>query len=87
MGRGLEEGAGVFLGVVETIVGSVALMWVLFIVFPIFCITSFGDCTCPQVPTYPFPKPTLTLTSHLGQNVGLGEGYVGSFLETYYEPN
>ena len=47
MGRGLEEGAGVFLGVVETIVGSVALMWVLFIVFPIFCITSFGDCTCP----------------------------------------
>ena len=23
--------------------------------------------------TYPFPKPTLTLTSHLGQNVGLGD--------------
>ena len=23
---------------------------------------------------YPSPKPTLTLTSHLGQNVGLGEG-------------
>ena len=22
----------------------------------------------------PSPKPTLTLTSHLGQNVGLGEG-------------
>ena len=85
----MEEGAGVFLGVVETIVGSVALMWVLFIVFPIFsvCITSFGDCTCLQVPTYPFPKPTLTLTSHLGQNVGLGEGYVGSFPGTYNEPN
>ena len=23
------------------------------------------------MPTYPFPKPTLTLTSHLGQNIGL----------------
>ena len=74
MGRGLEEGAGVFLGVVETIVGSVALMWVLFVVFPISCITSFGDCTCPQVPTYSSPKLTLTLTSHVEQNVGLGEG-------------
>ena len=27
-----------------------------------------------KVPTYPSPKPTLALvTSHLGQNVGLGE--------------
>ena len=26
------------------------------------------------LPTYPFPKPILTLTSYLGQNVGLGEG-------------
>ena len=25
-------------------------------------------------PTYPFPRSTLTLTSHLGQNVGIGEG-------------
>ena len=25
-------------------------------------------------PTYPFPKPTSTLTSHLLQNFGLGEG-------------
>ena len=24
--------------------------------------------------TYPSPKPTLILTSHLGKNVGLGEG-------------
>jgi len=24
--------------------------------------------------TYPSPKPTLTLTSHLGKNVGLGKG-------------
>ena len=38
-------------------------------------------CTIPRsvyvsgkLPTYPSPKPTLTLTSHLGQNVGLGEG-------------
>ena len=28
------------------------------------------------------PKPTLSLSSHLGQNVGLGEGWVGSFPET-----
>ena len=27
-----------------------------------------------KLPTYPSPKPTLTLTSDLGQNVGLGEG-------------
>ena len=27
-----------------------------------------------KVPTYPSLKLTLTLTSHLGQNVGLGEG-------------
>ena len=25
-------------------------------------------------PTHPSPKPTSTLTSHLWQNVGLGEG-------------
>ena len=29
-----------------------------------------------KLPTYPFPKPTSTLTSLLGQNVGLGEGLV-----------
>ena len=27
-----------------------------------------------KLPNYPFPKPALTLNSHLGQNVGLGEG-------------
>ena len=27
-----------------------------------------------EPPTYPFPRSTLTLTSHLGQNVGIGEG-------------
>jgi len=31
--------------------------------------TFLGNCPC-----YPSPKPTLTLTPHLGQNVGLGEG-------------
>ena len=36
-----------------------------------------------KLPTYPSPKPTLTLTSHLRQNVGLREGQVGSFSETY----
>ena len=27
-----------------------------------------------KLPTYPFPEPTLTLSSYLGQNVGLAEG-------------
>ena len=36
--------------------------------------------------TYPSPKPTSTLASHLGQNVGLGEGQVVSFLVTYNDP-
>ena len=27
-----------------------------------------------KLPTYPSLKSTLTLTAHLGQNVGLGEG-------------
>ena len=40
-----------------------------------------------KLPTYPSPNPTLTLTSHLGQNVGLGEGYVSSFPETYNDLN
>ena len=31
-------------------------------------------------PTYPSPKPTLTCASRLGQNVGLGEGWVGKKL-------
>ena len=26
-----------------------------------------------KLPTYPSPKPTLSPTSHLGQNIGLGE--------------
>ena len=34
-----------------------------------------------KLPTYPSPKPTLSLTSHLGQNVGLGEGWVGAYQE------
>ena len=27
-----------------------------------------------KLPTHPSPKPTLTLSFHLGQNLGLGEG-------------
>ena len=30
-----------------------------------------------KLPTYPSPTPTLTLTSHLGQIVGLIRGRVG----------
>ena len=36
-----------------------------------------------KLPTYPSLKPTLTLTCHLWQNVGLGEGQVGSFPGMY----
>ena len=39
-----------------------------------------------KLPTYPSPKPILTLTSHSGQNVRLGEGQVGSFPEMYNDP-
>ena len=40
-----------------------------------------------KLPTYPSPnKPTLTLSSHLGQNVGLREGQLHSFPETYNDP-
>ena len=39
-----------------------------------------GNC----LPT-PSPKLRLTLISHLGQNIGLGEGYAGSFSETWIE--
>ena len=34
----------------------------------------FLNTSLGKLPTYPSPKPTLTPTSHLGQNVGLGEG-------------
>ena len=39
-----------------------------------------------KLPTYPSSTPTSTLTSHLGHNVSLGEGQVGSFPETYNDP-
>ena len=35
-----------------------------------------------KLPTYPSPNSMLTFESHLGQNVGLEEAYVGSFAET-----
>ena len=33
-----------------------------------------------KLSTYPSPKPTVTLTSHLGQNIGRGVGVGGQFL-------
>ena len=41
---------------------------------------------CGKLPTYPSLKPTLTLSSHLGQKVGLGDESVSSFPEMYYDP-
>ena len=76
------------VGVAKTIVGSISLSRGMDIisVSSILFITSSGDCSRPQnrdttalhvsgkLPTYPSLKRTLTLTSHLGQNVGLGKG-------------
>ena len=36
-----------------------------------------------KLPTYPFPKPTFCPKWEASVNVGLGEGKVGSFPETY----
>ena len=43
--------------------------------------TFLGNCKL-KLPTY----PSLSLTCHLGQNVGLGEGWVGSFPDMYNDP-
>ena len=37
-------------------------------------------------PTVSLPHSKFALTSHLGQNVGLGEGWLGSFPESYTDP-
>ena len=39
-----------------------------------------------KLPTYPSPNLTLTLSFRLGKNVKFGEGWVGSFQETYIDP-
>ena len=39
-----------------------------------------------KLPTYPSTKPTLTLSSYFGKNVGLGEGEGKSFTETKNDP-
>ena len=41
-------------------------------------------CVSWNLPIYPSPESTLKLASHLGQNVGSGEGRVGSFTKTYF---
>ena len=41
---------------------------------------------CGKLPNNPSLKPTLTLSSHLGQKVGLGDRSVSSFPEMYYDP-
>ena len=39
-----------------------------------------------KLPAYPSPKPTFCPKWEVIVNVGLGEGRVGSFPETYYNP-
>ena len=41
---------------------------------PIYMEKNWDHYVSGKLPTNPSPKPTLTLTTHLGQNVGLGEG-------------
>ena len=40
-----------------------------------------------RLPTYPSPKPTFCPKGEESVNVGLGEGQVGSFPETYNDPH
>ena len=65
----------------NSMIGNVVWCGVVvgFSIFSIFCNTSFDNCTHPQhvsgkLTIDPSPNSTLTLTSHLGQNIGLGEG-------------
>ena len=54
--------------------GSRAVLMQCLVARP-WCLTFAGSSyVSGKLPTYPSPKPTLTLTSYLGQNVGLGEG-------------
>ena len=39
-----------------------------------------------KLPTYPSTKPTVTLSSYLGQNVGLRKGWGKCFTETKNDP-
>ena len=55
-------------------------------ILPDFKNRGFFGYVSGKLPTYPSPKATLTLTSHIGKNFGLGEGLVGSFPETYNDP-
>ena len=43
-------------------------------ILPDFKNRRFFGYVSGKLPTYPSPKATLTLTSHIGKNVGLGEG-------------
>ena len=40
-----------------------------------------------KLPTYPFPKATFCPKCEVSVNVGVGEGRVGSFPETYNDHN
>ena len=55
------------------VVANVACVNVACGVRPLDCL--FGSISVSgKLSTYPSPKSTLTLTSHSGQNVALGEG-------------
>ena len=59
----------------------------VFLAFVLYSRRLFGSLYLSgKLPTYPSPKPISTLTSQIGQNVGLGEEQVASFPETYNDP-
>ena len=66
------------LGVVETIFGSLCVMASVFCFFSLsfqsFVLSHLVIAPVRMIPTYPSPKSTLALASHLGQNVSLEEG-------------
>ena len=64
--------------ILQTILGSMS--WKILIIVD-YVLGSLR--VSAKLPTYPSPKPTLSLTSHLGQNVALKEGWVDSFPETF----
>ena len=45
-----------------------------FALLELFCKRVYIIIRFWKLPTFPSPKPTLTLTYHLGKNVGLGKG-------------
>ena len=69
-----------------TEINCTAVCFVLQLLKNVRVCTFFSIEISGKLPTYPSLKPTLTLTSHLGQNICLRKRSVGSFPETSLDP-